>query len=138
MPLAIALAESPVAHAQGAPTGKAPLAFEVSTVKPDDPNKLTTNEIRVYPGGRLVIHGYTLRGLIMAAFDIPEWQVVNGEKWIDSSLFDVEGKPPQDPLNAIPGGEFSNLGIQDARMRSMLQNLLIERFHLLGPIGKLL
>jgi uncharacterized protein (TIGR03435 family) len=112
------------------------LAFEVSTVKPDSPNKLITREIRVYPGGRLVIHGYTLRGLIMAAFDLPGWQVVSGDKLVDSSSFDVEGKPPEDLRIGIPGGEFSNAGIQDARVRSMLQNLLIERFQLKFHVEK--
>jgi uncharacterized protein (TIGR03435 family) len=130
IPMALAVAAPPVPHSQDPSTGKTPLAFEVSTVKPDSPNKLITREIRVYPGGRLVIHGYTLRGLIMAAFDLPGWQVVSGDKWVDSSLFDIEGKPPEDLRNGIQGGEFSNAGIQDARVRSMLQTLLIERYHL--------
>ena len=136
IPLALAVAESLVAHGQDTSTGKTPLAFEVSTVKPDSPNKLITREIRVYPGGRLVIHGYTLRGLIMAAFDLPGWQVVSGDKLVDSSSFDVEGKPPEDLRIGIPGGEFSNAGIQDARVRSMLQNLLIERFQLKFHVEK--
>jgi len=104
--------------------------FDVATVKPDDPNKMVMVELRVYPGGRLVIHGYTLRELIDAAFDLPGWQIVGGPKWADTSRFDIEGKPPEDLLNKIAGGEFSNSGIQDARVRSMLQALLIERFHL--------
>jgi uncharacterized protein (TIGR03435 family) len=87
-------------------------------------------ELRVYPGGRLVIHTYTLRGLIEAAFNLPAWQVVGGQKWVDESRFDIEGKPPAELRMTISGGEFSNSGIQDAQVRSMLQALLIERFHL--------
>ncbi len=107
-----------------------PLAFEVATVKPSDPNKMIMVELRVYPGGRLIIHGHTLRGLIAEAFDVPGWQVVGGQKWVDASRFDIEGKPPEELRNTISGGEYSNYGIQDARVRSMLQALLIERFHL--------
>jgi uncharacterized protein (TIGR03435 family) len=109
---------------------KTPLAFEVATVKPDDPNNMIMVELRVYPGGRLIIHGYNLRGLIAAAFDLPGWQVVGGQKWVDASRFDIEGKPPEELRKKIPGGEYSNSGIQDPQVRSMLQSLLIERFHL--------
>jgi uncharacterized protein (TIGR03435 family) len=49
---------------------------------------------------------------------------------MDQIQFDIEGKPPEELRNSIPEGEYSNLGIQDARVRSMLQALLIERFHL--------
>jgi uncharacterized protein (TIGR03435 family) len=91
---------------------------------------MVMTELRVYPGGRLIIHGHSLRTLIAEAFDQPGWQVLGGEKWVDELRFDIEGKPPEELRDAIPGGEFSNFGIQDPRVRSMLQALLIERFHL--------
>jgi uncharacterized protein (TIGR03435 family) len=56
--------------------------------------------------------------------------MVGGQKWMDTSLFDIEGKPPVELANRITEGEFSNSGIQNAEVRSMLQALLIERFHL--------
>ena len=118
------------AHAQNVTPAKLPLAFEVATVKPDDPNKMVMTEMRVYPGGRLVIHGHTLRGLIAEAFNLPGWQVAGGEKWVDAVRFDIQGQPPEDLRKTSPGGEYSNTGIQDAQVRSMLQALLIERFHL--------
>ena len=116
-------------HAQRADT-KAPLAFEVATVKPDEAGKMIMIELRVYPGGRLVIHGHNLHRLIAEAFDVPGWEIVGGDKWVDQQMFDIEGKPPEELRNEIPDGEFSNNGIGDARVRSMLQALLIERFHL--------
>jgi uncharacterized protein (TIGR03435 family) len=110
---------------------KAAVGFEVATVKPDDPHGMTMIEIRVYPGGRLVVSGYTLRNLIEVAFDRPGWQVVGGEKWLDELRFDVEGKPPDDVRKTIGGGEFSNVAmIQNEQVRLMLQALLVERFHL--------
>ncbi|HEY2469095.1 MAG TPA: TIGR03435 family protein [Terracidiphilus sp.] len=120
----------PLTRAQDAYAPTTPLAFEVATVKSDDPNKLIMIELRVYPGGRLIIHGHSLRTLIAEAFDQPGWQIVGGQKWVDELRFDIEGKPPEELRNAMPTGEFSNVGIQDARVRSMLQALLIERFHL--------
>ncbi len=117
-------------HAQVSSASTSPLAFDAATVKPVEPNKMVMVQLRVYPGGRLVIHGHNLRSLITDAFNVPEWQVTGGEKWVDSSRFDVEGKPPEELRASIPGGEYSNFGIQDPRVRSMLQALLIERFHL--------
>jgi len=128
--LAFVAAEPPPTQAQDASPAKTPLAFEVATVKPDDPNKMNMIELRVYPGGRLIIHGHSLRALIAEAFDLPRWQVVGGQKWVEASGFDIEGKPPEELRKTISGGEYSNFGIQDAQVRSMLQALLIERFHL--------
>jgi uncharacterized protein (TIGR03435 family) len=140
--VAVGVSQPAVVHAQQADAAKAPLAFEVATVKPVDTSKPSTLEIRVYPGGRLVIHGYPVRWLIATAFDLPvslnpsNGELVIGkelagrEKWIDQLRFDIEGKPPEEFRNSMPDGEYSNFSIQDPRVRSMLQALLIERFHL--------
>jgi uncharacterized protein (TIGR03435 family) len=105
-----------------------PLAFEVATVKPVDPKGIHSIELRVYPGGRLVIHGHSLQTMVSEAFNSS--QVVSGEKWMTERLFDVEGKPSDELRQHISGGEFAWFGIHDAQVRSMLQALLIERFHL--------
>lgn len=128
--LAFVVPGLPHAHTQTASTPTTPLGFDAATVKPVDPNKMNMIELRVYPGGRLVIHAYTLRGLIEAAFNLPAWQVVGGQKWVDESRFDIEGKPSAELRMTISGGEFSNSGLQGAQVRSMLQALLIDRFHL--------
>jgi uncharacterized protein (TIGR03435 family) len=128
--VALIASERPTIYGQPANAAKTSLAFEVATVKPDDTGKMIMVELRVYPGGRLVIHGHSLHGLIADAFNIPGWEIVGGDKWVDQQMFDVEGKPPEELRSEIPEGEYSNSGIQDARVRSMLQALLIERFHL--------
>ncbi len=130
VPLVYVVAEPPLIHAQQAEAAVVPLAFEVATVKPYDPNNMITLELRVYPGGRLIIHGHTLQELITEAFDLPGWEVVGGEKSVNQLRFDIEGLPPEEIRDKIPAGEYSNSGIRDARVRSMLQTLLIERFHL--------
>jgi uncharacterized protein (TIGR03435 family) len=138
--LALVAAKPFPLRAQEAPSNtasaKAPLAFEVATVKPVDPTKMVPIELRVYPGGRLIIHGHDLRTLVSEAFAFPGWQVVGGEKWANERRFDIEGKPPEEFRNSIPGGEFAWFGIQDAQARAMLQALIIERFHLKYHIEK--
>jgi len=108
---------------------KTPLAFEVATIKRDDPGKMVMNELRVYPGGRLVIHGHSLRRLVMDAFDLPPWAVTGGDRWVEQQGFDIEAKPAEEMRRQITGGEYSNIGLHDARIREMLQTLLSERFH---------
>lgn len=87
-------------------------------------------DLRVYPGGRLLIHAYNLRMLIATAFNIPVWQVTGGQEWVDDLRYDIEGKPPEELRSSLSGGEFSNSGLQDPQVRSMLQALLIDRFRL--------
>jgi uncharacterized protein (TIGR03435 family) len=128
--LAYVVAQPALTHAQQADAANVHLAFEVATVKPDDLSKMIMVELRVYPGGRLIIHGHNLRELVAEAFDLPEWEVVGGEKSVNQLRFDIVGLPPERIRNKIPAGEYSNSGIRDASVRSMLQTLLIERFHL--------
>ena len=128
--LALVVPYPPTAHAQAASTATTPLAFDVATVKSVERDKIIAVDMRVYPGGRLLIRAYNLRMLIATAFNIPVWQVMGGQDWVDDLRYDIEGKPPAERRNAIFGGEYSNFGIQDAQIRSMLQALRIERFQL--------
>ena len=55
----------------------APLpAFEFATVKPVDESKPKYVDIRVYPGGGLLIRSQSAHALIAAAFDLSAWQVI--------------------------------------------------------------
>jgi uncharacterized protein (TIGR03435 family) len=120
----------PLTHAQEASTPPVPLAFDVATVKRVDRDKIILVDLRVYPGGRLLIRAYNLRMLIATAFNVPVWQVVGGQDWVDDLRYEIEGKPPEQLRNSIPGGEYSNAGLQNPQLRSMLQTLLIDRFQL--------
>jgi uncharacterized protein (TIGR03435 family) len=128
--LALVVLCPPTAHAQVASGATTSLAFDVATVKRVDRDKIVMVDMRVYPGGCLLIRAYNLRMLIAAAFNVPVWQVIGGQDWVDDLRFDIEGKPPAELRNTISGGEYSNSGIQDSQIRSMLQALLIERFQL--------
>lgn len=49
--------------------------------------------VKVYPGGRLVIHALPLKSLIVAAYDVGYWQLSGGEDWMGKDVYDVEAKP---------------------------------------------
>jgi uncharacterized protein (TIGR03435 family) len=105
------------------------LAFEVATIKPvDTSNGIGDAGVKVYPGGRIVIHALPLKTLIVAAYDAGYWQLSGGEDWMEKDVYDVEAKP------AAQSGTFSlrhtRYGIGDERVRQMLQTLLTDRFQL--------
>jgi len=129
--LLLALLLTPLAaSAQTGPSAEP--AFEVATIKPEDMSPGASHHIgtNVYPGGRILFTGFSLKGLICAAFRIGYWQVSGGDDWTNKAMFDIEAKP----VETIPPTEFnlrhSNYGIEDERLRQMLQVLLIDRFQL--------
>ncbi|HEY3835168.1 MAG TPA: TIGR03435 family protein [Bryobacteraceae bacterium] len=104
-------------------------AFEVAAIKPvDTRNGVVDAGVRLYPGGRLVIHALPLKSLIAAAYGVGYWQLSGGEDWMQKDAYDVEAKP------AAQSGTYSlrhtRFGIGDNRVRQMLQTLLAERFQL--------
>jgi uncharacterized protein (TIGR03435 family) len=115
-------------------------AFEVAAIKPvDTTNGIMDAGVKVYPGGRIVIHALPLNGLIVAAFDVGYWQLSGGEDWMEKNAYDVEAKPAaQSGTYSLRHGRF---WIGDVRLREMLQTLLAERFQLrvhretkIGPV----
>jgi uncharacterized protein (TIGR03435 family) len=71
-------------------------------------------------GNRVTLQMIGLKGLVMAAYNVKEYQVSGGPAWaagIDS-MYDIAAKSPGD---AAPGM---------AQVRLMLQSLLAERLHL--------
>jgi uncharacterized protein (TIGR03435 family) len=100
--------------------------FEVSSIKPHpvavnqpimkNPDR---NPIRI-SGNRVELTMIGLKGLVMAAYNVKEYQVSGGPAWaarIDS-LWDITAKTPGD----------GQAGIDQVRV--MLQDLLTERFRL--------
>jgi uncharacterized protein (TIGR03435 family) len=104
-------------------------AFEVAAIKPvDTTNGIVDAGVRVYPGGRIVIHALPLKTLISAAYDAGYWQLSGGESWMEKDVYDVEAKPvaQSGPYNL----RHTRFGIGDERLRQMLQTLLTERCQL--------
>jgi uncharacterized protein (TIGR03435 family) len=107
-------------------SAQAPAQFEVASVKPVKPGDGQIMGTKVYPGGRVTLSGLPLKTLIAIAFQVSYWQISGGEAWTATDFYNVE---------ALPGGVVKDLrytlfGIEDARLREMLQSLLIDRFQL--------
>jgi len=94
-------------------------SFEVASVKPNITGRRSGN---IQPG-RLAQGGVTLRQLARMAYGTN--QIVGGPGWIDSELFDIEGKGSFD-LSGFVGGPDGS----PPRVYLMLQQLLEDRFKL--------
>lgn len=88
-------------------------SFDVASVKVSAPDSHT--ETRRWPGGRFTATGVTLRALIQRAWDVQDFQVLGGPKWIDNDRFDIEGRARPE---------------ESANLNSLIQALLVERFTL--------
>lgn len=97
---------------------RTPLAFEVATINPVDPQPKDARFLTMQGQNRFVAKNYPLRLLIAAAYDLNPKAITGGPKWIDSAKFDI--------LAVAPG---SVLPTRDQQM-AMLATLLSERFQL--------
>ena len=71
----------------------APPRFDVAEVKPSKAS-VERQGLSALPGGQVEILGYTLRELIVLAFEVKADRVTGGPHWIDSDRFDVIAKSP--------------------------------------------
>ena len=90
-------------------------SFDVASVKSNVSGNLRVS-IQASPGGRFTATNAPLRALIRHAYQLQDFELADGPKWIDSERFDIVAKAEED---ATP-----------AQMRLMLRNLLSDRFKL--------
>ena len=128
VPIALAIVAAPVWCQQTAMSALP--QFEVATIKPVDAASSRGFDLKIYPGGRIVMQGFSLKSLVRTAFHLGYWQVSGGEPWMENELYDVEAKPPALAPPATYDIRHTWWQIEDPRLRAMLQSLLIERFHL--------
>src|SRR5580704_1152551 len=94
-----------------------PKAFEVTSVKPNLSGLDQSIGVNI-AGSRIRGENLSLRTLILQAYDVLDFQITGGPRWIGSDRFDVEattGRP--EPIR------LSDLG-------TLLRSLLADRFHL--------
>ncbi|HEX3876310.1 MAG TPA: TIGR03435 family protein, partial [Bryobacteraceae bacterium] len=101
--------------------------FEVASIKLVDPKAPHTMGVHVYPGGRVVISGFPLKTLILAAFDLGWWQLSAGEEWMSSEQYAVTAQPPEALRSQIHSIRYTLFNIDDPMLRRMLQSLLVDR-----------
>lgn len=108
------------------PSDKA-LAFDVVSVKVVTvPHNAS---IKVYPGGKVAIENLPLKALIQFAYGVSAWQISGGDDWTGDTYFDVQAEPPDDVQPPFKLGHWW-FGLEDERLREMLQSLLSDRFQL--------
>src|SRR6185312_6413430 len=116
---------APAIHAQSsAPSAS---SFDVASVKPSNPashGMTLSGDL-----SRFTIHNVTIRFLISLAYNVKDFQVPGGPGLLDSERFDIEATYGANPPERQ--GRLTFMTIQaDPGVRSRLQSLLADRFHL--------
>jgi uncharacterized protein (TIGR03435 family) len=116
--LSVALLLSATCHAQ--------LAFEVASVKPSSAGPAAPS-FKYQAGGRLSISNCPLYSLIAEAYGVNfrSPRLTGGPQWTREQNYDIEAAAPE---GAIPIS--LTLKERQQKMRSMLQQLLSDRFNL--------
>jgi uncharacterized protein (TIGR03435 family) len=107
----------------------AKLEFEAASVRPHNPNDDDDQGLRILPGGRLVSHDLSVFVLIAGAYNlrISSGRLSGGPGWIRSEqgVYDIEAVAEEGSVpRGLPAKE------RDARVSTMLQALLADRFRL--------
>jgi uncharacterized protein (TIGR03435 family) len=98
-------------------------AFEVASIRPSAVDSRTPDESEVQPGGQFVVTNTTLDALVRGVFEVQRHELVLGDgvpSWFASQRWDIVGKGPP----------ITDEAAQRPLLRTMMQNLLIERFKL--------
>lgn len=106
------------AAAQSPQTTVGAASFDVASVRRYQPipGRGTNDGVNLMPGGRLLVPGATLRGLIAAAYGVLDIQIVDSGRLPANDRFTIEATTRPD------------VTVDDAR--SMLRRLLADRFQL--------
>jgi hypothetical protein len=74
-------------------TTSVPLAFDVASVKPSNPESRGLMRIQPMPGGQTYIaRNVPLRMMIKAMYRITDSQIAGGPDWIDTEHYDIDAK----------------------------------------------
>jgi uncharacterized protein (TIGR03435 family) len=104
--------------------------FEVASIKPVESSRSHPHDLNVYPGGRILIRGYSLRSLVMTAYKLSSWQLSGGDPSMSNDLYNIEAIPPSNSTSTPYDIRHTWWLIEDPRLRQMLQSLLEDRFQL--------
>ena len=94
--------------------------FDVVSIKPND-NPDRHRAMFFTPRGGLRCLDYTLKDLIRLGWDVRDFQIRGGPKWLDADRYNIEANPA-DPLTPR-ADDRQRLGL-------MVQSLLADRFRL--------
>lgn len=115
---------SPGAIAQSQSASRNLPAFDAATIKPPEPGTARAAGFYGKPGGR-VFFGGMIKWLIEFAFNLQDYQIIGGPKWISSQWFEINAVPPETSPSRnirVPNAEPTS------EQRLMLESLLRDRF----------
>jgi uncharacterized protein (TIGR03435 family) len=98
--------------------------FEVASVKPSN-SVSTSYSFNTNQSGEFIATNVTLRGLIAFAYNIRDFQLTGGPKWIDADRYDIVARPPHDE-GASQKSAAERTQLTYMRMKA----LLADRFQL--------
>jgi uncharacterized protein (TIGR03435 family) len=101
-------------------------SFEVASIKPSDPGN-TRFAIVGQPGGRLIVTGASLKGLIALAYAVRDFQISGGPNWITTDRWDIEARAEEGTVPPPSGPPDPN---RPNPLALRLQVLLQDRFQL--------
>jgi bla regulator protein BlaR1 len=113
VPVAVGMLNAPAIRAQSSPATTS--RFEVASIKPNVSVR-DHSSISFPPGGRFSATFETLDRIIINAYRIKDYQLSGGPSWLYSERFDIDARAEGNPSRV--------------QMRSMVQSLLADRFHL--------
>src|SRR5215467_5271880 len=97
-------------------------SFDVASVKPNKTgNNTVFNQVR---GNRLTMTGYTLQMLSQSAYDLQDFQIAGGPKWLNSDRFDILA------TSSSPDLFKAEQPFGPSQQQLMLRSLLADRFKL--------
>jgi bla regulator protein BlaR1 len=103
--------------------------FEVASIKPD-PLPQTSISVAKPPGGGLVARGISTKFLITLAYDVREFQILDGPSWISREQYSIDAKPGDNPKGPILSVYLTKRQKEDDEWRLRIQSLLARRFQL--------
>ena len=101
--------------------------FEVASIKPDP--RLDVSIGRP-PGGGLVTRGVTTRFLIGLAYDVKDFQVLDGPSWIGREQYSIDAKAGDNRKGPILSLYLTQRQKEEDEWHLRIQSLLADRFQL--------
>jgi uncharacterized protein (TIGR03435 family) len=101
--------------------------FEVASIKLDPRPDISIGKP---PGGRLVAHGIFTKFLIALAYDVKEFQILDGPSWISREQYSIDAKPGDNPKGPILSVYLTKRQKEDDEFHLRIQSLLADRFQL--------
>src|SRR6266705_1479143 len=104
------------------PLGALVQSFDVASIKPNKAgDNIVFNQAR---GNRVTMTGYTLQMLIQSAYDLQDFQIAGGPKWLNSDRFDIVA------TSSSPDLFKAEQPFGPTQQQLMLRSLLADRFKL--------